>query len=79
VTAVTDPLNYVTRYTYDNLNQLTKITDATGKDLAFVYDADGNLRLVRDQRGASESTTQFTLKGTESLDPLVKQTVRTHG
>jgi YD repeat-containing protein len=24
------------------------------------YDADGNLRFVRDQRGASESTTQFT-------------------
>jgi YD repeat-containing protein len=31
VTAVTDPLNYVTRYNYDNLNQLTKITDATGQ------------------------------------------------
>ena len=60
VTAVTDPLNYVTRYTYDNLNQLTKITDAAGKDIAFEYDADGNLRFVRDQRGASESTTQFT-------------------
>jgi RHS repeat-associated protein len=60
VSSVTDPLNYVTRYTYDNLNQLTKITDAAGRDIAFEYDADGNLRFVRDQRGATESTTQFT-------------------
>jgi RHS repeat-associated protein len=60
VTAVTDPLNYVTRYNYDNLNQLTKVTDAAGRDVALEYDEDGNLRFVRDQRGASESTTQFT-------------------
>jgi RHS repeat-associated protein len=74
VTAVTDPLNYLTRYTYDNLNRLTKITDATGKDVAFEFDPDGNLRFVRDQRGATESTTQFTYNDqnlvSTRIDPL---------
>jgi RHS repeat-associated protein len=74
VSFVTDQLNYVTRYSYDNLNQVTKITDPVGRDIALEYDANGNLRFVRDQRGATESTTQFTYNDQDlvqtKIDPL---------
>lgn len=79
VTAVSDPLNYIMRYAYDNLNQLTKITDTAGRDIAFEYDADGNLRFVRDQRGAAESATQFTYNNQNLVQTRVDPLGRSEG
>ncbi|HKR22728.1 MAG TPA: RHS repeat-associated core domain-containing protein, partial [Pyrinomonadaceae bacterium] len=54
---VSDASGNGTRYEYDVLNQLTKITEPLGAISEFTYDANGNLLTLKDARN---QTTTFT-------------------
>ncbi|MEJ3749690.1 DNRLRE domain-containing protein [Actinomycetes bacterium KLBMP 9797] len=49
-TLTADPDDYVTRYRYDELNQLIEVTDAAGGRVTSDYDKVGNRIVVADQR-----------------------------
>jgi RHS repeat-associated protein len=62
-TLTSDPDDYVTRYRYDELNQLIEVTDANGGRLTSDYDNVGNLIMVADQRkSATTDPNDFTEK-----------------
>jgi YD repeat-containing protein len=42
------------KYTYDNLNRLTKVTDARGNDTQYAYDARNRLVKITDPEGRDE-------------------------
>lgn len=44
----TDPDDFVTRYTYDEIYQLTDVTNAAGDTISYTYDGVGNLSKVID-------------------------------
>ncbi len=51
VVARTDPEGKITRFEYDALNRLVKVTDASGGMTERAYDARGNLASIRDPNG----------------------------
>lgn len=67
----TDPLGETTKYSYDNLNETTSITDALNGRTLFGYDGNGNLTTVTDANG---HTTSYTYDNMDRLatrtDPL---------
>jgi len=48
-----------TSYTYNALNQLTKVTDAAGNTVGYEYDDHGNLNKINAHNGASTQVTQY--------------------
>lgn len=51
VTAITDPLNAVTRHTHDANGDLVRVTDATGAVTAMTYDAVHRRTSITDRLG----------------------------
>ncbi|WP_157617273.1 DNRLRE domain-containing protein [Saccharomonospora marina] len=59
----TDQDDYVTRYAYDAINQLTRATNAAGDVITYDYDNVGNLVTVVDPRkNATPDTADYTTK-----------------
>ncbi|MEV5303495.1 DNRLRE domain-containing protein [Amycolatopsis methanolica] len=58
-----DPNDYVTRYGYDAISQLTSVTNAAGDVIGYSYDNVGNLTTVVDPRkSATPDTADYTTK-----------------
>jgi RHS repeat-associated protein len=80
VTAVTDPLNAVTRFTHDAAGDLTRLTDATGSVIEMTYDPAHRLISRRDRLGNVSTFTYHAPTGriqTET-DPLGNRTAYTY-
>jgi len=71
--ATTNPLGQQTRYDYDALNQLTKITDSLAGPTQLVYDGNGNLLSLTDARN---NTTSYIYSNMDRVatrtDPLMR-------
>ena len=71
---MTNPLRQRTRYDYDALNQLTKVTDSLGGLTQFTYDPNGNLLNVTDARSNGTSYVYNSMdRATTRTDPLLHQ------
>jgi RHS repeat-associated protein len=74
----TDPLGHTTKYQYNNLNQLTQITDPLQGITTLSYDLNGNLQTVQDARQqGTNNKTVYTYDNFDHLqtrtDPLTRQ------
>ena len=68
----TDPNDYVTRYTHDEINEISVVTNAKGDRLSYSYDSAGNLATVVDPRkNNTADTTDFTSKYAYDLNHRV--------
>jgi RHS repeat-associated protein len=63
VTAVTDPLNAVTRYTHNANGDLTRLTDSTGSVIEMTYDAAHRLTTRKDRLGSVSTFTYHAPTG----------------
>ena len=68
VSTVTDPKGNVTRYTYNDLGQMTKVTDALLQNTLYEYDSLGNTTKMTTPGG---SVTQYEY---DTLSRLIKET-----
>ncbi|HZN15115.1 MAG TPA: PA14 domain-containing protein, partial [Acidimicrobiales bacterium] len=59
LTSVTDPLNLVTRFTYDGAHRLTSVTDPRNKLTFFDFDGSGRVYQVRKRLGSSDFETSI--------------------
>ncbi|QOV41499.1 DNRLRE domain-containing protein [Streptomyces ferrugineus] len=67
-----DTTDYVTRNTYDAINQLTQVVNAAGDKLSYEYDNVGNLVTVIDpKKNATTDTTDYTTKTDYDLNHRV--------
>lgn len=58
-----DPNDYVTRYGYDEINQLITSTNAEIEKISYTYDRVGNMTMVVDPfKNATADTTDFITK-----------------
>jgi len=74
VLRVTDAKGAVTKFEYDNLNQVTKIIDPIAGETTFTYDGNGNLLTLTDARGKMTTWTYNTMDRVQTrTDPLSRQ------
>jgi RHS repeat-associated protein len=78
LTQRTDSLGHLTKYQYNNLNQLIQITDPLQGIGTLTYDLDGNLQTVQDARQqGTNNKTVYTYDNFDHLqtrtDPLMRQ------
>jgi RHS repeat-associated protein len=78
VVTKTDPIGHTIKYQYNNLNQLTQLTDPLQGITTLSYDLNGNLKTVQDarQQGTNYKTV-YTYDNFDHLqtrsDPLTRQ------
>ena len=73
VTSMTDPLNQVTRFTYDpQFESIKTVTDPRGNTISFDYDSHANVVGVLYPDSQSESMS-YDSGGTWSLPPRVTE------
>ncbi len=79
VTAVTDPLNAVTRHTHNSSGDLVRVTDATGATIDMTYDSAHRLTSLKDRLGDTTTTAYHapTGKVQTETDALGNKTVFT--
>ena len=76
----TDPNDFATVYVYDELNQLTDVTDAANGRVHIDYDRVGNMINVADQRKmATADSTDYTAKYNYDANHRVIETVDAKG
>jgi RHS repeat-associated protein len=79
-TLTADPNDFVTRYRYDELNQLVEATDAAGGRVTADYDNVGNLTVIADQRkSATTDPNDFTNKYAYDLNRRTTTTTDADG
>jgi RHS repeat-associated protein len=67
-----DPDDFVTRYSYDEINEVSAVTNAEGGRLGYTYDAAGNLATVTDPRkNNTVDPADFTTRYDHDLDHRV--------
>ncbi|MFE7393314.1 DNRLRE domain-containing protein [Streptomyces sp. NPDC057582] len=67
-----DPADYVTTNTYDEIYQLTDVVNATGDKISYTYDNVGNVTKVVDpKKNATADTTDYTSKTDYDLNHRV--------
>ncbi|WP_285749810.1 DNRLRE domain-containing protein [Lentzea sp. NBRC 105346] len=75
-----DPNDYVVRYDYDEIYQLTATTNADNKKITYEYDRVGNVVTVVDPRkNATADTADYTSKVTYDLNHRTVDTVDAAG
>ncbi|MDX8036021.1 DNRLRE domain-containing protein [Lentzea sp. BCCO 10_0856] len=75
-----DPNDYVLRYDYDEIYQLTTTTNAGSKKTTYEYDRVGNVITVVDARkNATADTTDYTTKVTYDLNHRAVDTIDAAG
>jgi len=78
VVTKTDPIGHTIKYQYNNLNQLTQITDPLQGITTLSYDLNGNLKTVQDARQqGTNNKTVYTYDNFDHLqtrtDPLTRE------
>jgi RHS repeat-associated protein len=74
-----DPKGRVTKFEYDALNHVTKVTDPLGGETAFTYDGNGNLLTLTDARGKTTTWTHNNMDQVATrTDPLTRQETFTY-
>jgi RHS repeat-associated protein len=60
-------VNATRGYLYDSLDRLTKVTFEDGKEMAYLYDEEGNVTQVTEDASGSSKVTQFSYYGDGKL------------
>jgi RHS repeat-associated protein len=69
--SITNAIDQVTGFQYDNLDQILKATDPTGNAVSFAYDPNGNLLSVTDPKNGVTSYTYDSMdRRSTRTDPL---------
>ncbi len=75
-----DPDDYTTTYTYDELYQLTSVTNSLGHTITYVYDEVGNLVQVTEPKGnETDEEGDYTLKAKYDLNHRLIEEIDAEG